>query len=125
MMAIDASALLCFMFKELGHKIVAQHIEDSCISAVNLSEVIGRFTRDGHDGHGVLENIRSTSILVVPFDEKQAAIAADLQPLTQPQGLSLGDRSCLSLALTRKIPALTADRAWKSVDLQIEIVSVR
>ena len=38
-----------------------------------------------------------------------------------PLGLSLGDRTCLALALSRKIPAYTADRMWAKLDIDIEI----
>jgi PIN domain nuclease of toxin-antitoxin system len=123
--ALDASALLCFMFQEPGSEMVSEYIAESCLSTVNLSEVLGRFTRDGHDAAIVVERIRSTAIQIIPFDEVQATIAASLQPVTQPQGLSLGDRACLSLAFSKEIPALTADKIWQSLDLQIEVVSVR
>lgn len=42
-------------------------------------------------------------------------------------GLSLGDRICLALAKTRGLPALTADKAWKSLagELGIKVELVR
>jgi len=49
MIALDASALLAFLFREAGHERVGALIDDACLSAVNLSEVIARFVRDGHD----------------------------------------------------------------------------
>lgn len=125
MIALDASALLCFMFQEEGSERVSEYLSNACLSTVNLSEVIGRFTRDGHDAEIVISNIRSTAIQIIPFDESQATIAASIQPSTQPQGLSLGDRACLALAISKEIPALTADKIWQSVDLQVEIILVR
>ncbi len=125
MIALDASALLCFMFQDKDSERVAEYLDEACLSAVNLSEVMGRFTRDGHDAAIVLDTILSTAIKIVPFDETQAMIAASIQPVTQPQGLSLGDRACLSLAISKEIPALTADRIWQSLDLQTDIISVR
>jgi ribonuclease VapC len=42
-----------------------------------------------------------------------------------PYGLSLGDRACLALALTRGEPAVTADRQWAQLDLGIRIELIR
>lgn len=124
MIALDASALLAFLFRERGSDRVAPHVDESCLSAVNLSEVIGRFVRDGHDHRVVLERILATSIEIVPFGRSEAALAASLIPATRALGLSLGDRACLALAMKRDIPALTADRTWSrlSLDLEIEVV---
>jgi PIN domain nuclease of toxin-antitoxin system len=77
--ALDASALLCFMFQEKGCEQVSEYLAEACLSTVNLSEVIGRFTRDGHDAEIVTSNIRSTAIQIIPFDETQATIAASIQ----------------------------------------------
>ncbi len=125
MMILDASALLAFLFREPGHEKVAGSIAQSYISAVNLAEVIGRFVRDGHDERQVLQRLTGTWFKVVPFTSEHAAIAAGLLPKTHDQGLSLGDRACLALALEKKLPALTADRAWLELDLGIEIVACR
>jgi PIN domain nuclease of toxin-antitoxin system len=125
MIALDASAFLAFLFREAGHERVGAVIETACLSAVNLSEVIGRFVRDGHDARTVLHRLTSTSIEVVPFTAADAAIAGSLVPLTQPLGLSLGDRACLALALARRIPAVTADRTWARLKIGIDIQVVR
>ena len=91
MIVLDASALLAFLFSEAGHERVAAHLDRSCISAVNLSEVIGRFARDGHDAREVLQRINHSSIKTVPFLAEDAALAAALVPATLPLRLSLGD----------------------------------
>ena len=39
--------------------------------------------------------------------------------------LSLGDRACLSLAMELQAVVLTGDKAWKGLDLPIEIVDIR
>jgi PIN domain nuclease of toxin-antitoxin system len=123
--ALDASALLAFLFRETGHEAVARHVEDCCISAVNVAEVLGRFARDGHDPAVVLDRLRSTAIEIVDFDAPAAAATAALVPATRKLGLSLGDRACLALAKTRAIPALTADRTWSGLDTGVSIEVVR
>lgn len=125
MIALDASALLAFLFRETGHEQVALLMGESCLSTVNLSEVIGRFVRDGYDAQLVLKQISATSIEIVPFSANQAAIAASLQPYTRSQGLSLADRACLSLALQRNIAAVTADRIWQEIQVGIQVIAIR
>jgi PIN domain nuclease of toxin-antitoxin system len=125
MIALDASALLAYLFRETGHERVASFLGDSCLSTVNLSEVIGRFVRDGHDAHLVLKQISATPIEIVPFSPEQAALAASLQPQALTLGLSLADRACLSLAMQRNIAAATADRVWQGVQTGIQVIVIR
>jgi PIN domain nuclease of toxin-antitoxin system len=125
MIVLHASALLTFLFREAGEDRVAEVVDGSCISAVNLCEVLGRFASDGHDPVEVLNRIQETSIEIVPFDSDQAALAAGLAPALRPRGLSLGDRACLALAVSRAVPALTADRAWIDLDVGVEVRLIR
>lgn len=67
MIVLDASALLAFLFREPGASLVASHLPGSCMSAVNLSEVIGRFTRDGHDTGQVRTRLAALPIEIVAF----------------------------------------------------------
>jgi ribonuclease VapC len=71
MIALDASALLAFMFREPGHEQVAKVIEESCLSTVNLAEVLDRFARDGHNSAAVLTRLQSTAIELVPLSVSQ------------------------------------------------------
>jgi PIN domain nuclease of toxin-antitoxin system len=125
MVVLDASALLAYLFCEEGHERVAEIIDDSCLSTVNLSEVIGRFVRDGHDGPTVLRRLAASPIKIVTFSAADASRAASLIPKTERLGLSLGDRACLALAMTRGIPAVTADRSWKRLALGIPVRVIR
>jgi len=125
MIALDASAFLAFLFREAGHERVSAAIEDACLSAVNLSEVIGRFVRDGQDARTVLQRLTSSNIEIVPFTAADAALTAALVSKTRPVGLSLGDRACLALALARGIPAVTADRGWARLKIGIDIQVIR
>lgn len=40
MIVLDASAVLALLFREPGHEEVAARIRGSCLSTVNLSEVL-------------------------------------------------------------------------------------
>jgi PIN domain nuclease of toxin-antitoxin system len=123
--ALDASALLAFLFGESGHAAVAEVIDDCGLSAVNLAEVISRFARDGHDPELVYRQIAGSGITIVPFFGEDAALAAGLAPLTRALGLSLGDRACLALALRQGVTAITADQAWSRLDLPIQVQIIR
>jgi PIN domain nuclease of toxin-antitoxin system len=123
--ALDASALLAFLFGEDGHDEVAGVIEGSAISSVNLAEVISRFARDGHNADQVFQQIAGSGIEIVPFHGEDAALVAALTPSTREFGLSLGDRACLALALRHGVPAMTADQVWARLDLPLEIHVIR
>lgn len=125
MMVLDASALLTLLFKETGHEKVSSVLDESAVSTVNLSEVLGRFARDGHSSLQVLSLLEATPIEWVTFDSHHAVLAADLLPRTRHLGLSLGDRACLALASTLGVPAMTADRTWAELDLGVEVQLIR
>jgi ribonuclease VapC len=125
MIALDASALLAFLFGEPGGAAVGEVLDDCCLSAVSLSEVGGRFARDGHDPELVVRRLEAAGIELGPFAIADAALAASLRRKTDVLGLSLGDRACLALAMARGIPALTADRLWAKLDVGIEVRLLR
>jgi ribonuclease VapC len=125
MIALDSSALLAFMFREEGHEVVGGRMQGACMTTVNLCEVLGRFARDGHAPGDVMARLGSTQVEWVAFEVELCEIAAGLVPRVRPLGLSLGDRACLALGIGRSIPVLTADVAWKRLDLGIEIVCIR
>jgi ribonuclease VapC len=62
---------------------------------------------------------------VVDFDRSQAEQAGLLVRHTRSHGLSLGDRACLALAMREASPALTADRIWAKVKLEVEVRLIR
>jgi PIN domain nuclease of toxin-antitoxin system len=62
---------------------------------------------------------------ISPLDADLAYRTGELHRRTRPNGLSLADCACLSLAKLHGLPAVTADRAWAGVELDQEIVLVR
>jgi ribonuclease VapC len=122
---LDSSALLALLFFEPGCERVAEVVPRSCMSTVNLAEVLGRLARDGRALDEALDQIEQMGIVWIDFDRELAIAAAALLLPTMPSGLSLGDRACLALARLRDLPAVTADRAWAKLDLGIPIEVVR
>ncbi len=92
---------------------------------MNLAEVVTRLSILGMPEGEVREALTVLGLEIMPFDEEQAFRAGLLSAHTQPLGLSLGDRACLALALTTRAVALTADRAWKDLNIGVEIKLIR
>ena len=124
MIVLDSSALLAMLFFEPGCERVAELVPRSCMSTVNLAEVLGRLARDGRALDEALDQIEQMGIVWIDFDRELAIGAAALLVPTH-RGLSLGDRACLALARLRDLPAVTADRAWAKLDLGIRVEVVR
>ena len=94
------------------------------ISSVNLSEVVAKLAELGMP-ESEIRLALSLGLEVVPFDEALAFSAGALRPVTRSAGLSLGDRACLALARSRALPALTTDRAWRDIDIDVEVEVIR
>ena len=92
---------------------------------VNLAEVLGRLVALGQTIDQAKEAVDVLSIRHVAFDDQLATETAALLPLTRHLGLSLGDRACLALARGESLPVLTADRAWASLQVGVEIRMIR
>ncbi len=122
---LDASALLALLLAEPGGEAVRAVLPDAAISAVNFSEVIGHYVRNGVAEAQVRQVLDPLPLQVVPFDTDLAYVAGLLLPATK-SGLSLGDRACLSLARRLGCRALTGDRVWAGIatgaGVEIELI---
>jgi PIN domain nuclease of toxin-antitoxin system len=101
--------------QEPGSDRVQAVLDRSSISAVNLSEAADYLARVGHGQAAIVSALGGLGLDVVAFDAAMAYAAALMRPITEPFGLSLGDRACLALARRLQVPALTADRKWAAV----------
>jgi ribonuclease VapC len=123
--ALDASALLAYLFDEPGREWVENVLEHSVMSAVNWAEVIQKHISLELDSSTLFSELRALGLQIVPFDPEDAEVAAALLPLTRERGLSLGDRACLALAQRWQLSALTADRAWRELGLGLKVELIR
>lgn len=121
----DASALLAIVNTEAGHDKARQYLEGAMISAVNYSEVLKKAVEAGGGLAAIQFHLENFSLTIVPFDQKQAALAAELWPASRAFGLSFADRACLSLGMERKAKVLTGDRRWIEVKLDIPVLLFR
>jgi PIN domain nuclease of toxin-antitoxin system len=122
---LDASALLAFLQNEPGADQVEAVLTRSCISAVNLAEVLSKLVQYGKPLEAVTYQIERLRLPVIPFDAGDAKIVASLWPSTRASGLSLGDRACLSLGLRLALPVLTAERAWANLKIAVDVGIIR
>jgi ribonuclease VapC len=110
MKVFDASAVLAILYGEDGAEIAAAALPEGCIAMANVTEAVSDLLVGGHGTvDRCAETVRSLGLEWVPTEEPHALKAAELRPL---KGLSLGDRSCLALAISRNVPVLTSDQAW-------------
>ena len=123
---LDASALLARLHGEPGGDAVQAEAGRSVISSVNWAEVIQKVIAQGSREPGdVRRDVESVGLQILPFTADDAELTAQLWSTTRRSGLSLGDRACLSLAHRLGLPALTADRAWSALDLDVEVRLIR
>jgi ribonuclease VapC len=122
---LDASAMLALLNQENGYEIVEQHLTDSVMSAVNLSEVVSVLIEIGISREEAETSITELISEIIVFDQQQAYTAASLRKDTKPYGLSLGDRACVALAQIKKLPILTADKVWNKFSSQVNIIFIR
>ena len=123
---LDASAVLALLHHEPGNDIVAQAIIDgAAISTVNLSEVASKLNDLRIPEELIQEAIDVLKLTIVDFNAELAYKVGALRPLTRHVGLSLGDRACLALAQQLNLPALTTDKVWEGLSLNITVQVIR
>ncbi len=122
---LDSSALLCLLNGEAGAERVAEALPSAVIGAVNLAEVVTKLRERGLSAEEVEEALGGFNLDVRPFTAAQATAAGHMRQATRSQGLSLGDRACLALAVELGAPALTADQAWGTVEAGAAVEVIR
>ena len=123
--ALDASALLCLLFREPGAERVEAVLAGARMGTPNLAEVAASWSSAARTAarssptspSSTLRSSRST----VPRPRHRACCGGS----TRSAGLSLGDRCCLALAATRGATAVTTDRAWAQLNCGVTVELVR
>ena len=83
------------------------------------------FVRQGTPDDQVAAEVEAGHFIIADFDQSRAIASAILEPKTRQRGLSLADRACLALAIELGLPAVTADRAWRDLDVGVQIRLIR
>ena len=122
----DSSAFIALLAKEPGVEIVKRHLRNGIISSVNVAEVWKYcIDKQGLTTQECKSLIRMSGIKIIDHDANQALISAEIYPKTKEYGLSLGDRSCIALAIDKESSILTCDKIWSKVDLGVEFLMAR
>jgi ribonuclease VapC len=123
---LDASAILALIFREPGaEKLTDEVLETAVASTVNLAEVQTKLIQKGYDSEDAWQDALLLKEPPEPYTSEQAKIAGTLVKKTQSYGLSLGDRSCLALAIALKAPVYTTEKIWKNLKVGVPIHVIR
>ena len=120
---LDASALIALVRREPGWEKVAEIIDRSTISAVNLAEAVAKLIQKGGAREAVERVLDGLRLNVADWTERLAYDSAEFAPLAWERGLSLGDRACLTLARRKEAIAVTADHSWEG--LPVTVLTIR
>jgi PIN domain nuclease of toxin-antitoxin system len=123
---LDASAMLALLHHERGEeKLTADLLDRSVASVVNLAEVQTKLVKNGGDPDVAWRDALSSVSFVEPYTSDHAKIAGDLITTTEKYGLSLGDRSCLALAIALNAPVYTTEQLWRNLKVGVPIHVIR
>ncbi len=122
---LDASAVLAVLNGEPGAAAVWECLPGAHLSAVNAAEVAAKLVDGGLDAEGAGQSLDRLGARVVPFEAADVVPVAHIRAATRAAGLSLGDRACLALARRLGVPALTADRQWRDIQVDVEVRLIR
>jgi ribonuclease VapC len=112
---LDASAILALIQNEPGADKVAGALPRAAVSAVNFAEVITKLVQKTKAPERVLRTLDLLQLRVLGWDQDAARHSAAYAYLAA-EGLSLGDRACITEAVRSNARILTADRRWKETD---------
>lgn len=125
MIVLDSSAVLAVLLGERGADAVVVEFPDAVISAVTLTEILGKAERRGLDSEIAYQRILDFGIGVIPADSLHARMAAKMVHAPRRLDLSLGDRLCIALAVHLDCALLTSDRGMIQIEAGIPIRSFR
>jgi ribonuclease VapC len=109
---LDTSAIVALLRDEPGAVVVASHLGDALISTVTLQEVIKAMLVRGFLPDAVKGMVDALGLEVRAHEIEDAWAAALLWDATKAKGSGLGDRTCMALAISEAVPAITTDKAW-------------
>ncbi|MBF6594463.1 MAG: type II toxin-antitoxin system VapC family toxin [Thermaceae bacterium] len=109
---MDASAILAYLQNEEGAEKVEAALEHGIISAVTLTEVLGKLVGKGVPADQAEADLDELGLEVVDYDRELAKAAAYFYARRNPYNLSLGDCAVLALGEHLGLPVLTGEQEW-------------
>jgi PIN domain nuclease of toxin-antitoxin system len=122
---LDASAILALIFDEPGAERLTDDVMESAVaSTVNRAEVQAKLIQKGYTPDEAWTDAQEL-VRAEPYTAEQAKLAGTLIQQTARYGLSLGDRSCLALAIALGAEVYTTERVWKNLQVGVPIHVIR
>jgi PIN domain nuclease of toxin-antitoxin system len=109
---LDSAAVIALLRLESGYQRVAELLDKSVISSVNLAEIFNKLVQKA-SAEKVRELLRPLELQVEDWTEAMAYRSAEFTQFNKSHGLSVGDRACLTLAKQLRATAVTSDRTWR------------
>ena len=125
---LDASAVLALLQGEPGADVVRDALTTGArgtIGAVNLAEVITKLIDKGWAPQIAAQALDDLPCDVLSMDRAAAIQAGMLHARLRRRDISLADSFCIALAAAEQVPVLTADRAWATLGLDVEVQLIR
>ncbi len=123
---LDTSAALALIYDEPGANKVRAALAGASMSSVNVAEVLTVLIRHGVPEPQAIGLLQRLGLTIRDFDTDHAIVAARFHTAkAEARRISLGDRACLTTALALGVPAVTADRNWKGLNLPVHVEFIR
>ena len=122
---LDASCILAWVFDEQGATKVEAKLSTAYITSVNISEVIDRLHNRGDDGFGLVQDLVSHGLTVVPFALPHLGSLHILYSALNGAKISLGDRCALTYGIHQEMDIWTSDRMWAKLVLPTKVTLIR
>ena len=122
---LDASAILALLNNESGAGMVQELLPVAIVSAVNYAEVVTRLSLLGMPENEIHQALDILGLTIIPLDQDLSFRSGSLAIVTNQYGLSLGDRACLALALKTGYSAVTSDKGWQDLNIEVDVKVIR
>lgn len=122
---LDASVVMAILLNEPGAQTAQDFLADALCCTVNFTEILTRCFDKGISIDIPQDLLVWHNVQLVDFNKDLAFLASSLRSVTKHNGLSLGDRACLALAIRESATAITTDRAWADLDVGCHIEVIR
>ena len=95
------------------------------MSAVNVAEVYSKLGELNAVSLTQVEEFLGLLDRIEPFTSTQAKACGLLRDGTRDQGMSLGDRACIALAMELDAIVYTTDKQWAKATLACKVLLLR
>ena len=134
LVVLDASAVLAWVLREQGHKVIDRLLASAVLPSSAMVEVLYRAPERGHrlTPAQLHDDLLALGLDVEPATDDDTVRAAELITASRlartpadSRSLSLGDGLCLAVAERLGLPVSGGDEHWTTVDMNITFLPFR